>query len=487
METFFSFLEKRVLDCSSLLCVGLDPHLADLPEPTLEGARRSCLRLIEQTARYAAAFKVNAAFFEALGPAGWALLREVVVAVQAQSDRLGSRIPVILDAKRGDIASTAEAYASSAFKTLGVDAITLSPYLGQDAIEPFIVNREKGAFILCRTSNPGSAAIQELPLAIEAPTITREPLRLYEHIAGLASSWNTRGNVGLVVGATQPEALARVRAMAPKLWILAPGVGAQGADLQQALAAGLRSDGMGMLIAVSRSLARAADPSRAAAELRDELANIQHESSPTRPASSRLPRAPSASLALADDLLASGCVQLGKFTLKSGKTSPIYFDLRRLASHPRLLARAAEAYLPLLRRLRFARLAGLPYAALPIATAIALQGDWPMVYPRREAKDYGTRAAIEGEHHAGEQVVIIDDVATTGGAKIEALEKLRAAGLVVTDAVVLIDREAGAHDTLRERGVELHAVMRLRDLVAHWQARGAVTEHQARDILSALP
>jgi len=486
MDTFFSFLEKRVLDCSSLLCVGLDPHLADLPEPTLEGARSSCLRLIEQTAPYAAAFKANAAFFEALGPAGWALLREVVVAVQAQSDRLGSRIPVILDAKRGDIASTAQAYASSALETLGVDAITLSPYLGQDAIEPFIVNREKGAFLLCRTSNPGSAAIQELPLAIQGPTIAREPLRLYEHIAGLASSWNTRGNVGLVVGATQLEALARIRALAPDLWILAPGVGAQGADLQQALAAGLRSDGMGMLIAVSRSLARATDPSRAAAQLRDEVANIQHESTPARPASSGPPRALSASLALADDLLASGCVQLGTFTLKSGKTSPIYFDLRRLASHPRLLARAAEAYLPLLRRLRFARLAGLPYAALPISTAIALQGNWPMVYPRREAKDYGTHATIEGEYRAGEQVVIIDDVATTGGAKIEALEKLRAAGLVVTDAVALIDREGGAHDTLREHGVELHAVMRVRDLLAHWQARGAVTQQQASDILSGL-
>jgi len=486
METFFSFLEKRVHDCSSLLCVGLDPHRAELPEPTLAAARDSCLRLIEQTARYAAAFKANAAFFEVLGPEGWALLREVVLAVQAQSDRLGSRIPVILDAKRGDIASTAEAYAASAFQVLGVDAITLSPYLGRDAIEPFTADREKGAFILCRTSNTGAASIQDVALAAQGLPSTREHPLLHEHVARLATSWNTRANIGLVVGATQPEALARVRAAAPELWFLAPGVGAQGADMREALAAGLRPDGMGMLITVSRSLARASSPSRAAAELRDEVANIRRELSHPGAASGHALPPPQAALALADDLLASGCVQLGSFTLKSGKTSPIYFDLRRLVSHPHLLARAAAAYLPLLRRLHFARLAGLPYAALPIATAIALQGDWPMVYPRREAKEYGTRAAIEGEHHAGEQVVIIDDVATTGGAKIEALEKLRAAGLLVTDAVVLIDREGGAHDTLEAHGLTLHAVMRLRDLVAHWRARGVVSEAQAAKILSAL-
>jgi uridine monophosphate synthetase len=148
METFFSFLERRVQDCSSLLCVGLDPHRADLPEPTLPAARALCLRLIEQTARYAAVFKANAGFFEAFGPQGWALLAEVIQAVQAQSDRLGSHIPVILDAKRGDVASTAEAYAHSAFRVLGADAITISPYLGRDALEPFLADREKGAFLL---------------------------------------------------------------------------------------------------------------------------------------------------------------------------------------------------------------------------------------------------------------------------------------------------------------------------------------------------
>jgi orotidine 5'-phosphate decarboxylase subfamily 2 len=127
METFFSLLEKRVDDCSSLLCIGLDPHVDDLPTPTADSARDFCLNLVKQTARYAAAFKPNAAFFEIFGADGWTALMQVVEAINDESNRLGSRIPIILDAKRGDIASTAEAYASSAFENLGVDCITLSP------------------------------------------------------------------------------------------------------------------------------------------------------------------------------------------------------------------------------------------------------------------------------------------------------------------------------------------------------------------------
>jgi uridine monophosphate synthetase len=283
METFFSFLEKRVDDCSSLLCVGLDPHVSDLPEPTAAGALTFSLNLVQQTAPYAAAFKPNAAFFEQFGAQGWTALRQVVEAVQAQSDRLGSMIPVILDAKRGDIASTAEAYARSAFETLGVHAITLSPYLGKDSIEPFIQNQEKGVFLLCKTSNPGAGDLQDLAVNgqgwddAEAPPSVpgQSSMPLYEHVARLAETWNTANNIGLVVGATQLEALARVRAAAPGLWFLAPGVGAQGGDLEAALKAGLRKDGLGMLIPVSRGISRAANPALAAAELRDEILEIR--------------------------------------------------------------------------------------------------------------------------------------------------------------------------------------------------------------------
>jgi uridine monophosphate synthetase len=278
METFFSFLEKRVDDCSSLLCVGLDPHPSDLPAPTADAARTFCLRLVEATAPYAAAFKPNVAFFEIYGSEGWAVLKEVIAAVQVQSERLGSMIPVILDAKRGDIASSAEGYARSAFETLGAHAITLSPYLGRDSIDPFLAYKEKGVFLLCKTSNTGAGDIQDLELATTSISASA-PLRLYEYIAKLAQSWNTGNNLGLVVGATQPESLARVRLIAPRLWLLAPGVGTQGGDLDTALRAGLRDDNKGMLLPVSRAISRAENPARAAAELRDEIINIQYQMS----------------------------------------------------------------------------------------------------------------------------------------------------------------------------------------------------------------
>jgi uridine monophosphate synthetase len=270
MESFFTFMEKRVSDCSSLLCVGLDPHVDDLSAPSAEAATDFCLNLVERTARYAAAFKPNAAFFEQFGAPGWTALKKVINAVQEQSQRLGSLIPVILDAKRGDIASTAEAYARSAFTTLGAHAITLSPYLGHDSVEPFLADPEKGAFLLCKTSNPGAADLQDLAL-----DGTGEPL--YIAVARLTHTWNTKNNVGLVVGATQPGALARVRQAAPGMWLLAPGVGAQGGDLETALKAGLRRDGQGLLLAVSRAISRAADPGRAAAELRDKIIDMQYK------------------------------------------------------------------------------------------------------------------------------------------------------------------------------------------------------------------
>jgi uridine monophosphate synthetase len=269
MESFFSFLERRVDDCSSLLSVGLDPHIPDLKEPTAASARDFCLDLVKQTARYAAAFKPNAAFFEVFGAEGWSVLKQVVDAIHEESARMGSKIPIVLDAKRGDIASTAEAYAQAAFETLSVDCITLSPYLGKDSIDPFIKDSEKGIFLLCKTSNPGSGDLQDIALANND--------LLYEHVAKLAQSWNTKNNIGLVVGATHIEATKRVRAAAPDMWFLAPGVGAQGGELEAAMKAGLRKDGKGMLIPISRGISRAASPAKAAAELRDQMLNIRHE------------------------------------------------------------------------------------------------------------------------------------------------------------------------------------------------------------------
>jgi uridine monophosphate synthetase len=271
MESFFTLLERRVDDCSSLLCVGLDPHLPDLRKPTPAGALEFCLRIIEGAAEYAAAFKPNAAFFEVLGPEGWAVLEQVIQAVHVQSRRLGSHIPVILDAKRGDVASTAQAYAVSTFERLGADAITLSPFLGSDSIEPFVQDPERGVFLLCKTSNPSASELQDV---LVASRDGGKPVPLYHVVARLAEEWNTRGNIGLVVGATHLRSLAEVRAIVPEMWILCPGVGPQGGDLEAVLRSGLRPDKKGLLVNVSRALSGSGNPRRAAASFRDQMAGF---------------------------------------------------------------------------------------------------------------------------------------------------------------------------------------------------------------------
>ncbi len=184
---------------------------------------------------------------------------------------------------------------------------------------------------------------------------------------------------------------------------------------------------------------------------------------------------------LADGLLAADCIKFGEFTLKSGLKSPIYIDLRRIISFPKLLAEIGEAYLPLLVNLQFARIAGLPYAAIPIATTVSLQGNYPMIYPRKEVKTYGTKAEIEGEYYAGETVVVIDDLATTGGSKFEAIEKLTAVGLKVKDVVVLVDRQSGAKESLEQAGYSMYAVFTITQLLDHWEVAGKVAKDKIEE------
>ena len=177
---------------------------------------------------------------------------------------------------------------------------------------------------------------------------------------------------------------------------------------------------------------------------------------------------------LADGLLSAGCIKFGEFTLKSGLKSPIYIDLRQIITYPKLLEQVGAAYLPLLKELKFDRLAGLPYAAIPIATAVSLQGNYPMIYPRKEVKSYGTKAEIEGEYHAGEIALVIDDLATTGGSKFEAIEKLTAVGLAVKDVVVLVDRQSGAKESLEQAGYSMHSVLTIKQMLDHWESTGKV-------------
>ncbi len=464
---FFDLLNERVDAAGSLLCVGLDPRPAERGPAGAAEARDACLRLVEATHGAAAAFKPNIAFFEALGPAGLEALGEVIAAVP-------DGIPVLLDAKRGDIASTAEAYARACFETLGAHAVTASPYLGRDSIEPLCRDPRRGVFLLCRTSNPGSDDLQGLRVEDPGGGPSRA---LYEQVALAAQEWSEHQNIGLVVGATAPGALSRVRTLAPRVWILAPGIGAQGGDLDQALSAGLDGQGRGLLVPVSRGISGADDPGAAAIKLRDDINEGRERvrSSSPRPVAAVRDTFPAR-------LLEVGCVRFGSFTLKSGLVSPIYLDLRRLIADPALLNEAAQRYVRLLRPLTFDHLAALPYAGMPIATAVSLRGGWPMIYPRKEVKSYGTKSPVEGAYEAGERTVLVDDLATNAGSKLEAMEVLSAAGLEVRDVVVLVDRESGATEELAKHGVRLHAVFTLSELLDRWTEGGDISGTQAESV-----
>jgi orotidine-5'-phosphate decarboxylase len=228
----------------SLLCVGLDPDPARLARNDVAGY---LCAIVEATSDLVCAYKPNLAFYEQYGEAGYAALRAVLRAIP-------SHIPVIGDAKRGDIAHTAAAYARALFDELGFDAATVNPYLGGDAVAPFLERTDRGVFIVCRTSNPGAVDLQDLPVTTESGT---RPL--YQAVAELAKRWNTNGNVGLVVGATYPEEMRRLRERCPHMPFLVPGIGPQEGELARAVLAGLDAQGSGIIVNAARSVIYASD------------------------------------------------------------------------------------------------------------------------------------------------------------------------------------------------------------------------------------
>jgi orotidine-5'-phosphate decarboxylase len=234
--TFIDQLQAATRANTSLLCVGLDPDPAKFPGRLRNDASRIhdfCAAIVDATADLACAFKPQIAYFAAHRA------EDQLERLIAHIHRHAPQVPVILDAKRGDIGSTAEQYAIEAFERYGADAVTLSPFMGFDSVQPYLKHHGKGAFLLCRTSNPGGDDLQAQRLA----SIDGQPL-VYEHVARLAQGpWNLNGQLGLVVGATYPNEIERVRALAPTLPLLIPGVGAQGGDAAATVRAGLRMQG----------------------------------------------------------------------------------------------------------------------------------------------------------------------------------------------------------------------------------------------------
>ena len=264
--TFIEKLRKRWQTANSLVCVGLDPDPAKFPDAFVEDEDALfsfCRDIVDATAAYACAFKPQIAYFAAHN-GGEAALQRLVAHIHARHPG----VPVILDAKRGDIGSTAEQYAVEAFERYRADALTENPYMGKDSVEPYLAYKDKGVILLCRTSNPGGSDLQFLDVGGK---------KLYEHVAEIiARDWNVTGQCALVVGATFPGEIARVREIVGDMPLLVPGIGAQGGDVEATLHAGKTAAGTGLMINSSRAILYAgkdeayADAARrAAVETRD--------------------------------------------------------------------------------------------------------------------------------------------------------------------------------------------------------------------------
>lgn len=236
MRWFSKKLSEASFKARSFLCVGLDPDPWKLPDAVHGDVRAFLREIISSTSDLVCAYKPNIAFYEALGDGGWRVLRDTVRSIP-------DHIPVILDAKRADIGNTARMYAKAYFEDLGVDAVTVNPYMGYDALEPFL--GYGAAFVLCATTNPSAAELQHL-------IVDGRPL--YLKVAEMAARWAEGGEVGLVVGATDPKAVREVRKVAPDLPFLIPGVGAQGGDLEASVLAGMDGNGGGVVVNVSRAV-----------------------------------------------------------------------------------------------------------------------------------------------------------------------------------------------------------------------------------------
>lgn len=492
---FFEALKARVDKIDSLLCVGLDPHVKELPENTAAAAERFCLDLIDATSEVAACYKPNAAFFEVFGEQGAASLKRVVAACKATG------APVLLDAKRGDIGTTSDAYATAAFDELGADAITLSPYMGWDSLAPFLdpakgYGSTKGAFVLCKTSNPSSKDVQTLQVSSSG--------RLYcvfEKIAMMTvpgEAWNRHRNVGLVVGATDVSAIEAVRRVNSDAWILAPGVGAQGGDLEGCCNAALTDDGYGLLLPVSRGISKAPDPRSMAKEFRDAI-NVARkkkvENGPSCPKRAKVTQASGVEphqQGFIELALEAKVLKFGDFTLKSGRKSPYFFNAG-LFNTGKAQAQLCSAYAACIAscKLEFDVIFGPAYKGIPLAAGIASalyaeHGiDVGFAYNRKEAKDHGEGGTLVGADVAGKRCLLVDDVISAGTAIREAKAILDAAKATLTCVVIALDRQektgkdgelsamSAVQSVQAEFGVPVRSIIGLDVLLRYLESQGA--------------
>ncbi len=473
---FFEKLNAAIAQNQSLLFVGLDPNPEMLPSRFCrqEGNGSIIDHLwdwlqdqITQTADLVCAYKPTFGFYKALGTPGMELLHKTLTAIPAH-------IPIILDAKHGDL-NTSTIFARTVFEEWQVDAITVSPYSGQDQVAPFLVYPGKAVFVLCCTSSPSAIALQQYPTT-ESP--------LYLQVVKEAKNWGTPEQLGLEVGTTDADVLARIRAAAPERVILARSIWAEGGcDLNQILAAGLNANGEGLLIPVPLEMLVSEDPAEQIRSLRESVnqarSQIIHEGSTCdlwMPDVCLLNQHPQQDLIL--QLYDIGCILFGDFVQASGATFPYYVDLRKIISNPQIFHQVLSAYADILKDLSFDRIAGIPYGSLPTATGLSLRLHHPMIFPRKEVKAHGTRRVIEGNFEPGETVVVVDDILISGKSVMEGAEKIKSAGLKVNDIVVFMDHEQGVKDRLRANGYRAHSVLTISEITETLYQAGRINDEQ---------
>ncbi|WP_017318840.1 bifunctional orotidine-5'-phosphate decarboxylase/orotate phosphoribosyltransferase [Mastigocladopsis repens] len=468
---FFDKLNQSISQNQSLLFVGLDPNPEMMPtryksQDIISGLWDWLQFIISETVDKVCVYKPTLGFYEALGAPGLELLHRTLAAIPTQ-------IPIILDAKHGDL-NTSTIFARTVFAQWGVDAITLSPYIGQDHVAPFLVFPDKAVFILCCTSNPTAAPLQQYP-STESP--------LYLQVVKESKSWGTPEQLGLEVGTTNPDILARIRAVAPERIIMTRSIWAEGNNLSKILAAGLDANGDGLLIPVPQDMLTEENLSEQVQSLqleinqaKTEITNDASSCSVWFPDVCLLEQHPQQDLIL--QLYDIGCIIFGDYVQASGATFSYYVDLRKIISNPQVFNQVLNAYEEILKSLKFDRVAGIPYGSLPTATGLALRLNCPMIFPRKEVKAHGTRRLIEGEFYPGETVVVVDDILISGKSVMEGAEKVKSVGLNVNDIVVFIDHGQGVKDRLQENGYRGHAVLTMSEITETLYQAQRINEEQ---------
>ncbi|MCC0178919.1 bifunctional orotidine-5'-phosphate decarboxylase/orotate phosphoribosyltransferase [Waterburya agarophytonicola K14] len=471
---FTDKLNQAIATNHSLLIVGLDPnpemmllkYLSEDNNTLIERIEAWLLWVIQSTCDRVCAYKPTLGFYQALGIPGLQLLERILTAIPPS-------LPIILDAKHSDL-NTSSVFARTIFTQWRVDAVTLTPYAGQDHSAPFLVYSDKSVFILAHTSNPQAEVLQRYP-NLEQP--------FYLKVVEEAQSWATPEQLYLEVGTTNTETLTKIRAIAPERTILLRSLWSNNNNLESLIKIGLNSTGEGLLIPIPQDLLANNTLAEEVAHLNQTINNYRQKKCDRAatceiwtPDVCLLDRHPHQDLIL--ELFDIGCLLFGEYVQASGATFSYYIDLRKIISNPHIFNQVLKAYSDIVETLEFDRIAGIPYGALPTATGLALNLQRPMIFPRKEVKAHGTRRLIEGNFNPGETVVVIDDILISGKSVMEGADKLKSAGLKIKDIVVLIDHEGGVKDRLASNGYCAHSVLGISEITETLYQSGRIDREQ---------